>query len=249
LSPLRYIGADEAGRERFFQYVPIKETLNSLLSQSVVKDQYRQSNSQTDVLTDVLDGKTVKDNMLLNESPLSLSIILYQDSFEVANPLGSGKKKHKILAVYLTLGEILPHNRSCTDQMQLVLLCREEDFRFFGQQKISSPLIADLKDIEELGFETNDGSSLKGALIAICGDNLGSHCIGGFTENFSRSNYFCRYCLIDRATFQEQPEKVGPKRTIENCRESVEQLSDGQAMVNGIKLSCVQSRSPTLFGP
>jgi len=85
-----------------------------------VKDQYRQSNSQTDVLTDVLDGKTVKDNMLLNESPLSLSIILYQDSFEVDNPLGSGKKKQKILAVYLTLGEILPHNRSCTDQMQLV---------------------------------------------------------------------------------------------------------------------------------
>lgn len=50
-----YLGADAAGRERFFQYVPIKETLKSLLSQSVVKDQYRQtkmkqmSDSQTDV--------------------------------------------------------------------------------------------------------------------------------------------------------------------------------------------------------
>lgn len=231
-----YLGADEAGRERFFQYVPIKETLNSLLSQSVVKDQYRQtkinqmSNSQTDVLTDVLDGKTIKDNTLLNVSPLSLSIILYQDSFEVANPLGSGKKKHKILAVYLTLGEILPHNRSCTDQMQ---------YQLIFELKIFSPLVADLKDIEELGFETNDGSSLKGALIAISGDNLGSHCIGGFTENFSRSHYFCRYCLIDRATFQKQPEKVGPKRTIENYRESVEQLSGGQAMVNGIKFDSV----------
>ncbi|KAL1268698.1 hypothetical protein QQF64_034061 [Cirrhinus molitorella] len=69
-----YLGADEAGRERYFQYVPIKETLKSLLSQSVVKDQYRetkmkQSNSQPSVLTDVLDGKTFKDNTLLNESP------------------------------------------------------------------------------------------------------------------------------------------------------------------------------------
>ncbi len=239
-----YLGADEAGRERFFQYVPIKETLKSLLSQSVVKDQYRetkmkQSNSHPNVLTDVLDGKTIKDNTLLNESPSSLSIILYQDSFEVANPLGSGKKKHKILAVYLTLGEILPHNRSCTDQMQLVLLCREENFRFFGQENFFSPLVTDLKDIEELGFETNDGSNLKGALIAISGDNLGSHCIGGFTENFSKSRYFCRYCLIDRDTFQKKPEKVGPKRTIENYRKSVEQLSGDQPMVNGIKFDSV----------
>lgn len=68
------------------------------------------SDSQTDVLTDVMDGKNIKDNPLLKESPLSLSIVLYQDSFEVVNPLRSGKKKHKILAVYLTLGEILPHN-------------------------------------------------------------------------------------------------------------------------------------------
>ncbi|KAK0155399.1 hypothetical protein N1851_002197 [Merluccius polli] len=102
---------------------------------------------------------------------------------------------------------------------------QEEDFHFFGQENIFSPLVADLKDIEELGFETEDGSSLKGALIAISGDNLGSHCIGGFTENFVRS----------KDTFQKQPEKVGPKRTIENYRESVEQLSGDRAMVNVIK--------------
>lgn len=240
-----YLGADAAGRERFFQYVPIKQTLRSLLSQSVVKDQYRQtkmkqmSQFQLDVLTDVIDGKTMKANTLLKESPSSLSIILYQDSFEVVNPLGSGKKKHKILAVYLTLGEILPQNRSCTDPMQLVLLCREEDFRFFGQEKIFSPLVADLKDIEKLGFETKDGSSLKGTLIAISGDNLGSHSIGGFTENFSKSKNFCRYCMIDRDTFKRHPGILGPKRTFENYSESVEQLKGGQSIVNGIKFDSV----------
>ncbi|KAI7801292.1 hypothetical protein IRJ41_003851 [Triplophysa rosa] len=240
-----YLGADAAGRERFFQYVPIKQTLRSLLNQSVVKDQYRQtkmkqmSQFQLDVLADVKDGKTIKDNTLLKESPSSLSIILYQDSFEVVNPLGSGKKKHKILAVYLTLGEILPHNRSCIDPMQLVLLCREEDFRFFGQEKILSPLVADLKDIEELGFETKDGSSLKGTLIAISGDNLGSHSIGGFTENFSKSKNFCRYCMIDRDTFQRHPGKLAPKRTLENYRECVEQLKGGQYIVNGIKFDSI----------
>lgn len=79
--------------------------------------------------------------------------------------------------------------------MQLVQLCREEDFSFFGQETIFSPLLADLKDLEVVGFETEDGSRLKGALVGISGDNLGSHCNSGFTENFSRSKYLCCYCL------------------------------------------------------
>ncbi|GAA6084486.1 uncharacterized protein si:dkey-15h8.17 isoform X1, partial [Tachysurus ichikawai] len=32
--------------------------------------------------------------------------------------------------------------------MQLVLLCREQDFKYFGQDKVFSLLIKDLKDIE-----------------------------------------------------------------------------------------------------
>jgi len=42
--------------------------------------------------------------------------------------LGSARKKQKLLAVYFTLSDILPHNRSNIDHMQLVLLCNEQDF-------------------------------------------------------------------------------------------------------------------------
>lgn len=144
-----YLDFDAAGIERYFQYVPIKETLKALFTQETVKEQYRQtkiklgliSDSGCDFLADVIDGKVIKDNGLLKEDPSSLSIVLYQDSFEVANPLGSAHGKHKILAVYMTLCDILPHNRSCVDPMQLVLLCRKSDFRFFGQAKIFTPLI------------------------------------------------------------------------------------------------------------
>ena len=45
--------------------------------------------------------------------------------------------------------------------------------------------------------------------------------------------------LLDRDTFQKQPEKVGPKRTTNNYRESAEQLGGDQAMVNGIKFDSV----------
>lgn len=141
----------------------------------------------------------------------TLGLILYQDAFEVANPLGSGKKKHKILAVYLNFADIAPHYRSSVEQMQLVLLCREQDFKYFGQEKVFSALITDL---EEIGITTIDGH-VKGTLCAIAGDNLGSHSIGGFVENF-RSSYFCRFCGIDHEIFVSMPLSKSSPRTTES---------------------------------
>ena len=99
-----------------------------------------------------------------------------------------------MLAVYSTLTDILPHNRSTIDQMQLVLLCREKDFKYFGMNKVFEPLIKDLKVLEERGIVLSEGNVVKGTLVAISGDNLGSHGIVFFLENFSRADRFCRYC-------------------------------------------------------
>ncbi|KAK0149312.1 hypothetical protein N1851_009968 [Merluccius polli] len=173
-----YLGTDKTGKERFCQYVPVKDTLAALFKQSNVKDQYAQSKLHVHsdmILNDVNDGKYFKQNVISQGSSHSLSVILYMDAFEVVNPLGSGKRKHKIMAMYMTLGEILPHNRSIVDPAQLVLLCREEDFKSFGQDKVFSRLIPDLKDLEDSGFQLEDKSHLMASLIAICGDNLGSH--------------------------------------------------------------------------
>lgn len=238
-----YLGTDTAGKERFCQYVPVKETLASLFMQTSVREQYNQSkmlDSADKVMEDIKDGTCNKQNAIFHEHPSSLSIMLYQDAFEVVNPLGLGKKKHKILAVYMTLGEILPQYRSLVDPMQLVLLCRDEDFKQFGQQKVFSSLVADLKYLEDSGFQSVDGTILKAGLIVICGDNLGSHCIGGFSENFSTNKYFCRYCLIDRDTFRQQPLNLGLKRTNRNYAHSVDQLTTtDQCMVDGIKFNSV----------
>jgi len=237
-----YLGIDAKGKERFYQYVPIKDTIKSLLSQNSVKEQYDQAKADTetnpDVLEDVRDGRNFKESILLRDLPSSLSLILYQDSFEVANPLGSGRKKHKILAMYMTLAEIAPHNRSSIDPMQLVMLCREEDFQFFGQEKVFSTLVSDLKEMEENGIEYGAEEKIKASVIAITGDNLGSHSIGGFTENFSKSTHFCRYCVIDRVSFQTDPCKSGPKRTIESYKNSVAAQAD-QEINDGIKFDSI----------
>ncbi len=174
--------------------------------------------------------------MLFKADTDSLALILYQDAFEVANPLGSGKKKHKILAVYLTLANLLPHCRSGIDHMQLVLLCREHDFRFFGQDLVFATLVNDLKDLEENGVVLADGKLHKGTLCAIAGDNLGSHCIGGFVENFSKSNNFCRYCEIDRKTFHSAPLTKALTRTVKSYEQNLKDLDAGGAgSAGGVK--------------
>ncbi len=190
------LGSDENDKECFAQYIPIHETLSTLFKSESVREQYVATHLQpaTQNIQDVRDGEGFKGNELLKTEPSSVGVILYQDAFEVVNPLGSGKK-NKVLAVYMTLMDILPHNRSALDHMQLVLLCREKDFKYFGMNKVFEPLISnqwssDLKLLEERGILTKDGRVVKWDLVAISGDNLGSHCIGGFVENFSRTINF-----------------------------------------------------------
>ena len=84
------------------------------------------------ILTDIHDGLVMKNHVLFKSKTAMINIILYQDSFELVNPLGSAKGKHKTLSVYLSLGNLYPHNRSTVDQMQLVMLCLELDFKLFG---------------------------------------------------------------------------------------------------------------------
>ena len=192
-----FLGNDENGKECFAQYVPVQETLAALFKSESVREQYAATRLQPSVVNvyqDVKDGEGVQSNLLLKTEPSSVGLMLYQDAFEVVNPLGSGKKKHKVLAVYSTLTDILPHNRSTIDQMQLVLLCREKDFKYFGMNKVFEPLIKDLKVLEERGIVLSEGNVVKGTLVAISGDNLGSHGIVFFLENFSRADRFCRYC-------------------------------------------------------
>lgn len=101
-----YLGIDANGKERFCQYVSIKDTVKALLSQTSVQEQYLNAKYDTpttsDVLEDLGDGKISKNNKLLQESPSSISIILYKDAFKVANPLGSGRKKQDFSCIYDT---------------------------------------------------------------------------------------------------------------------------------------------------
>ncbi|KAL1479859.1 hypothetical protein MTO96_051533 [Rhipicephalus appendiculatus] len=125
---------------RHYSYVPVKQTLHSLLSQPDVMLQmsFNVEVNKDGVYREFTDGNVVH-------------IILYQDAIEIVNPLGSARGRFKMLAVYLTLGNLPSYVRIIVDSQQLVLLCREADFKHFGCSKVFERLISDLQDLEEEG--------------------------------------------------------------------------------------------------
>ena len=245
-----YLGENKHNVSRFAQYVPIKDSLKALFEDASVKAAYNEMQQKHSlqnsagynsfVLDDIADGRVFVNNQFFTQNPGALRLILYQDAFEVANPLGSGKKKHKILAVYFSLANFPPHYRSTIDQIQLILLCCESDFKHFGQRAIFGELIKDLRSLEDEGLKLFDSTAVPAAVLAIVGDNLGSHCIGGFSENFSANNYVCRYCSIDRETVNAKPHVIGNLRTPSHYDEIVDKLeADPDAEKFGIKFGSV----------
>ena len=94
------------------------------------------------------------------------------------------------------------------------------------------------------GIDILDGKEpVKGGLCVILGDNLGSHCIGGFVENFSSVSHWCRWCLLEGEEFQEDPCSIGQLRNEENYQVALEELDrlknenlhPGVSHVQGVK--------------
>jgi hypothetical protein len=85
-------------------------------------------------------------------------------------------------------------------------------------------LVGDLKDIQQTGLKCDD-THFKGSVICISGENLGSHYIGGFVENLASTPHFCRYCLITRDEFAENPTgNLAEERTSESYNAAVQHL-------------------------
>ncbi|KAH7980665.1 hypothetical protein HPB49_018072 [Dermacentor silvarum] len=136
-----------------------------------------------------------------------------------------------MLAVYLTLGNLPSFLRTVVDSQQLVLLCREADFKHFVCSKVFERLISDLQDLEE-GIMV-DGCHYIGQLAFICGDNLGSHSIGGFVETFSRASYICQFCITTMQDFKD--DKPAELSTVSSYTEAATYAKENEADFMGVK--------------
>jgi hypothetical protein len=201
-----YLGPQQDHKASKIYYVPILETIKMLMKNPHVYRQWRNNNNQNlnqpNVFEDITDGQVSQNNPFFKDNSGAFRIILYQDAFEICNPLGSSKKIHKLVGIYMVLGNISSFNRSRVDHIQLVTLCLESDVKKYGFKQICEILIRDIRTLED-GMNFNNGTErVRGSVVAVIGDNLGSHQIGGYVENFSKNPYFCRYCHITKAEFE-----------------------------------------------
>lgn len=122
----------------------------------------------------------------------------------------------------------------------MVLLCKEKDFKYFGQKLVFQPLIDDLKILETSGIYVPTIGNVKGSITFIIGDNLGSHTVGGYSENFS-SGSICRFCTITIEEFRRKPYSLSaPERTTTSYNDAVQLIGSGECTeVNGIKFNSI----------
>ena len=130
---------------------------------------------------------------------------MYEDEFEVVNPLGSKRTIHKLCAFYYTVGNLNSKYISKLKHIHLALMVRYSFVRQFGLNIILKPMLDDLKKLAHDGFTLNLGGielTIRAALATISGDNLSAHMLGGFTMSFN-SGRVCRYCMATHTDIKQ----------------------------------------------
>lgn len=109
-------------------YVPILQMIQEIFKHTDVIDLIRETrNSEKGHFKSHKNGLYYQENDLLSSSELILPLILYLDDLQIANPLGTSRKIHKLCSVYWVFAD-LPHKyRSALHVIQLAALCKVTD--------------------------------------------------------------------------------------------------------------------------
>ena len=130
------------------------------------------------------------------------------------------------------------HNRSKVDPFQLILLCPDKYVNTKSINYVMRPLVDDVKILESSGIDLGFEQLIRGSILCILGDNLGSHLIGGFATNFSTMKYMCRYYNITRDEFLNNCLGKKSYRTPFDYNIAVQNLAS-QDVYMGIKQSSI----------
>nr|XP_023651449.1 uncharacterized protein LOC111835405 isoform X2 [Paramormyrops kingsleyae] len=235
-------------------YIPILHMLQTMFKNTDLLDKIQEVKpSLPGLYASHEDGTYFKENLLLSQAEeLKLSLILYVDDIELANPLGTARKIHKLFAVYWLLANIPSQYRSNLHVIQLALLCKVPDLQKCGYESVLSPLLKDLSTLEQDGiFIETLGHCVRGTVFCVAADNLAAHGLAGFVQSF-RGPYVCRFCCctVDQIQSTEVSEGEFSVRT-RACHDlHVQNVVQGEnASHLGVKGSCVLRNTLQHFHP
>lgn len=185
-----------------FIYIPLLKTLEFIFKNEEVCCNVNKSAALGNLYQDFCDGKYYRHHPLYSKSKNALQIQVYYDDFETSNPLGSKQGIHKLGCLYFTLRNLPPHLNSSLMNIHLISLFHSQDAKKYGIDKVLAPFVDDVKVLEKDGMKVSFAEEpLHGTVAQVTGDNLGLNSILGYVESFA-ANYYCRMCLIDKASAQ-----------------------------------------------
>lgn len=120
------------------------------------------------VFRDFCCGSTFKGIELFKEHPNSLQLQLFVDGFEVCSPLKTKTTMHSQVAVYLSIINMPAQFTHSMNNIHLVCLVNENDLKKkeTGYTHILEIIVRDLKILESIGIDLDDGTNLRGKIIA-----------------------------------------------------------------------------------
>lgn len=191
-------------------YVPILQMIQQMFKHSDILDRIKETKvSQKGQYMSHQDGSYFQENDLLSSSDrtLKLPLILYIDDLEIANPLGTSRKIHKLCTLYWVVADLPVKYRSALHVIQLAALCKVSDLQRCGYERVLCPLLQDLCTLEQdVVFIECLGQSVRGTVLCVVSDNLAAHSPAGFMKSFT-AGYVCRFC---KATHDQiQSHEVG----------------------------------------
>ena len=187
-------------------YVPVLKTLKSLLHHNDILGYVfdKVKNKASSIISDFADGTAYKSNLLFSQNCPTIQINLYIDDFQIVAPIGNKTRKHKLCAVYFTLGNIPPKHNSKLHSIQLLLLATSSNVKKYGLSNVLSQFITDMKLLEMTGISItykNETHTLAGTISRIIADNLAAHEVSGLIESFN-SLRICRFCCCTKEQMQ-----------------------------------------------
>ena len=238
----RHTGRNYQGKHNeTFQLVPLKKVLKKFLEQPGIMSSILHQHGESDenVLQSYRDGTYFKE--IFNPgNETFIPINLYSDDFETANPLGSRKGIHKVMAVYIAFPCLSPQHQASTKNILLAALCQTRFVNKYGMDCVLEPIVNQLKDLEKTGIsiESKDHyvGIIKPRLFQVIGDNLALNSMLGYVTSF-RANFYCRICKMHRdQTHLETVEKEELLRTEGNFTRD---LNVGNFSLTGVRYNTI----------
>jgi len=199
-------------------YVPVIDVLKKLLQKEDVAAHILRSTNpslpDTDYMTHFMSSEAFKEFSSLKKKGRLLLIHLYNDEFDVVNPIGAKRGKHKLNATYFTLGNLPSKYRSNLQHIYLAIMIKHKAVKEFGYAAVFAPLVQELQALFSEGFCVKfDGGRVEkfyGVLCTVSGDNLSSHGLAGFRQVFN-SGRVCRMCMVSH---KELPDKMHERHVV-----------------------------------